>query len=230
MKINFNQPSRTFKVVNLLVIVLVPMCVYLSSLKVFLTHTWVGIEYSRPDYYRDYYGWGSNERLKYSFDTLDFLIDNKPVEYLSGLKNLNQKALFLPEEVNHMEDVKQLMNKANWVLSLLAFFVSGAVVLLLHDKYSRHRLAYTLMMAGLVTMTITTMMVMLISVLWDFFFKLFHEIFFQAGTWTFATSDSLIRLYPEKFWVDTAAGIIIYSTLVSVLLTLAPRYKKIWNG
>jgi uncharacterized membrane protein len=36
-----------------------------------------------------------------------------------------------------------------------------------------------------------------------FFFIFFHEIFFKEGTWMFYYSDTLIRLFPERFWRDT---------------------------
>ena len=34
------------------------------------------------------------------------------------------------------------------------------------------------------------------------FFTQFHEVFFESSTWTFLWSDSLIRLFPLKFWED----------------------------
>jgi uncharacterized membrane protein len=34
------------------------------------------------------------------------------------------------------------------------------------------------------------------------FFVLFHDVFFQPGTWMFLYSDTLIRLFPERFWRD----------------------------
>jgi len=45
---------------------------------------------------------------------------------------------------------------------------------------------------------------------WSTFFVQFHELLFPPGTWTFAYSDSLIRLFPEKFWFD-------FGVLLSVL-------------
>jgi hypothetical protein len=32
-----------------------------------------------------------------------------------------------------------------------------------------------------------------------FHLRLFHQIFFSAGTWMFLYSDTLIRLFPERF-------------------------------
>ena len=39
-------------------------------------------------------------------------------------------------------------------------------------------------------------------VAWNLAFTVFHNIFFDSGTWTFFYTDSLIRLFPEQFWFD----------------------------
>jgi uncharacterized membrane protein len=44
--------------------------------------------------------------------------------------------------------------------------------------------------------------IVLIGVSWNFVFVQFHEILFPPDSWTFYNSDSLIRLFPEKFWFD----------------------------
>jgi uncharacterized membrane protein len=30
----------------------------------------------------------------------------------------------------------------------------------------------------------------------------FHNVFFEPGTWKFLFSDTLIRLFPQRFWQD----------------------------
>jgi integral membrane protein (TIGR01906 family) len=50
---------------------------------------------------------------------------------------------------------------------------------------------------------------------WEVFFDGFHALLFPTGTWTFYYSDTLIRLYPERFWMDVGA------TLVGVLVVEA---------
>ena len=36
----------------------------------------------------------------------------------------------------------------------------------------------------------------------DAFFEAFHHLFFTGDSWLFYADDSLIRLFPEKLWVD----------------------------
>ena len=58
---------------------------------------------------------------------------------------------------------------------------------------------------------------------WDSFFTRFHQLLFPAGSWTFAYSEGLIRLFPEKFWFDV--GVMIGGgTLVGAILIGAIAY------
>ncbi|MEO0599678.1 MAG: DUF1461 domain-containing protein, partial [Chloroflexota bacterium] len=54
---------------------------------------------------------------------------------------------------------------------------------------------------------------------WDFFFTQFHNVFFEQGTWRFYYSDTLIRLYPERFWFE-ASLVVGVLTVVGALVIL----------
>jgi integral membrane protein (TIGR01906 family) len=52
---------------------------------------------------------------------------------------------------------------------------------------------------------------------WNVFFTGFHELLFPPGSWTFPTSDTLIRLFPERFWMDvgmTVVGMIVVQAVI----------------
>ena len=57
---------------------------------------------------------------------------------------------------------------------------------------------------------------MLVS--FDSFFTRFHAVLFETGTWTFLYSDTLIRLFPIKFWADVAAIVAAASMFEGLLL------------
>ena len=40
------------------------------------------------------------------------------------------------------------------------------------------------------------------NVFWGFF-TAFHKLFFEGDSWLFLYSDTLIRLFPIRFWQDT---------------------------
>jgi integral membrane protein (TIGR01906 family) len=37
----------------------------------------------------------------------------------------------------------------------------------------------------------------------------FHRIFFEGDTWLFQYSDTLIRLFPERFWRDAFVFVVV---------------------
>ena len=56
----------------------------------------------------------------------------------------------------------------------------------------------------------------------DGFFVRFHEIFFSGDSWQFANSDTLIRIYPEQFWVDVSritAGLAVTQAILLAALS-----------
>ncbi|MFN2195842.1 MAG: DUF1461 domain-containing protein, partial [Anaerolineales bacterium] len=57
-------------------------------------------------------------------------------------------------------------------------------------------------------------------------FVWFHEIFFQPGTWTFYFSDTLIRLFPERFWRDTFLIVAGLPALIGAVLGYFLGRKK----
>jgi len=57
-------------------------------------------------------------------------------------------------------------------------------------------------------------------------FVAFHNVFFQPGTWTFNFSDTLIRLFPERFWRDVFMIVGGLSFAGGLLLTLVFRNRE----
>ena len=56
---------------------------------------------------------------------------------------------------------------------------------------------------GWLTLILVGLIVLTVLVGFGYFFIAFHEVLFAPGTWTFEYSDTLIRLFPERFWRDT---------------------------
>jgi integral membrane protein (TIGR01906 family) len=84
---------------------------------------------------------------------------------------------------------------------------------------------------GIVTLILIGLVILAVLIAFNYIFVIFHEIFFKAGTWTFLYSDSLIRLFPERFWQDTflmvgglsaALGLLFYFGIRRVLQKQSP--------
>jgi len=55
----------------------------------------------------------------------------------------------------------------------------------------------------------------------DTLFTSFHRIFFEGDTWLFSYSNSLIRLFPLRFWQDvfiTIGGLSIFFSLLAAFI------------
>jgi integral membrane protein (TIGR01906 family) len=59
------------------------------------------------------------------------------------------------------------------------------------------------------------------------FFSWFHSLFFKGDSWLFAYSDTLIRLFPIRFWQDAVIGIVGLALLLGLALAfgLKPKAK-----
>lgn len=63
---------------------------------------------------------------------------------------------------------------------------------------------------------------------WNIFFYQFHGLLFPAGTWTFAATDSLMRLYPERFFFDVGVVMSLGAWLGGLLAAMA-GYLLAWR-
>jgi integral membrane protein (TIGR01906 family) len=67
------------------------------------------------------------------------------------------------------------------------------------------------------------------AISWGQFFTAFHRVFFEGNTWIFPRSDTLIRLFPNRFWVDigaTIVGLLVIDALALGVASYAWRRKR----
>ena len=70
----------------------------------------------------------------------------------------------------------------------------------------------------------TTLSLFAALAFWQFF-TLFHAIFFEGDSWIFLYSDTLIRLFPLRFWQDVfiATGLIVVGSALALAIKLKPK-------
>ena len=123
---------------------------------------------------------------------------------------------FGERELTHMRDVRRLFGAA---LRLQLVVLGALAVLALALARTRLRTVVpTGLLAGaLATLGVAALAVPVIVLGFDGFFTRFHEVFFSGDSWRFSTADTLIRLYPERFWEDVsrlAAAIAVGQAIV----------------
>jgi integral membrane protein (TIGR01906 family) len=218
-------------ILSWLVTFLVPFALIGIGLRILLTPLFLQIEYNMPYFPRDEYGFTKEDRLKWAPYALDYLTNNEGISYLSDLEFDDGTPLYNERELSHMDDVKLVTQGA-----LRVWYITLGLLLLLGvwarfgggwPDYRRGLWRGGWLIVGL-AVTIGVIVVIGIAVnpnvFWDFFAG-FHSLFFEGNSWMFLYSDTLIRLFPIRFWQDAflwAAGIALAGG-IGLALGLKPK-------
>lgn len=196
------------KTLSYLVSLATPLALMGFALRVMLTPLYYNVEYNMPYFPEDIYGFTREDRLKWAEPSVTYLVNNADISYLGDLKFDGGQPIYGPRELSHMEDVKNVVQG-----SLKAWYASLATLLILGILFWRAgamseylnglRRGGMWMIALAATLTLIAGAGILLNpnIFWNFF-AWFHSLFFEGDTWLFEYSDTLIRLFPIRFWQD----------------------------
>ncbi len=204
------------RAVQILVTLLLPLTLLGLALRLMATPTLARWEYRRPDFPPDPYGFSTADRIRLAEACLDYLLTGAGIERLAEI-SLEDRPAFNPRELAHMEDVKRVLWSLWGVGVASGLLVLGGTVALAVYPHTRRRAPLALLGGSLLTVALVAAAGLLMLLGWDTFFTGFHGIFFSPGSWTFAYSDTLLRLYPERFWMDMG-GMLVGLILVGAFL------------
>lgn len=161
-----------------------------------------------PYFPADDYGFTKADRLKWAPYAVDYLINNADISYLGDLKFEDGTPLYNERELSHMQDVKRLTQTAlkSWYVTLAVLLVLGLWAWF-GGWWDSYRLG--LMRGGWLMVALAAAIGLIVIVgiainpnVFDEFFTAFHHLFFEGDSWLFLFSDTLIRLFPIRFWED----------------------------
>lgn len=219
--------ARLATVIRWIVVITIPFLLTVNT--VLLLIYWEWPNYPKFEYRRiasDRYGLSDEQRLQLAESTLAYLRRPEPAEeviYLLEELRLPEtgQPLYNVREVGHMLDVKRVTDAFKRVFWVLGFVVVGGLVALLARAETRRDGYRALMQGGVFTAIVVVVVLILILVAWNLVFTEFHELLFPPGSWTFAYTDSLIRLFPEQFWFDFGviwtAGILLEAVILAAI-------------
>lgn len=213
------------RIVQVLMAIFLPFLLLIAAVRVVATPLFLWIEYYRPGFPGDGYGFTTDDRLTYGSYAVDYLANLAGPRYLGDLVLPSGDHLFTAGEVSHMADVKTVVLSAYGAgIVLLLFFVFAAIGL----RKTKGAFGRGLFAGSFVTMAIIIALAVLAALGWETFFTDFHRIFFANGTWTFRLEDSLIRLFPGQFWVDSAlvVGVLVLLAASLLLIFCWPTPKR----
>jgi integral membrane protein (TIGR01906 family) len=195
------KTSKLYRALSWLVAVLVPVALVLAAVRAMMTPAFLHFEYNLPGFPEDPFGFTKEDRLYWAQFAVDYLVNSAGIEYLADLRFENGAPFYNERELSHMLDVKNTTRIALsvWYLSLAALVVLG-VWAWRAGWLAEYRRG--LSRGGFLTVILLGAVVLFVLLSFRVIFVAFHQVFFQAGTWMFEFSDSLIRMFPEQFWRD----------------------------
>lgn len=194
-----NKWVRGFLQIVVFVVVLYGLI--MTGIRLLMTDAFVNIEYNMPYFPEDSYGMTKAQRINWGSISVDYLLNDAGIEFLGDLTFEDGTPLFIESELSHMLDVKILTQAA------LKYWYADLVVLLVL-WLAAWRMGWLpefkqmVSRSGLYTIIVLGTLVLFILLSFNALFTGFHRIFFEGNTWIFRYSDSLIRLFPLRFWQD----------------------------
>ena len=191
-----------------LVAILVPLALIGLGLRALLTPTFLQIEYNMPYFPEDNYGFTKEDRLHWAPYALEYLVNSADISYLGDLTFDDGSPLYNERELSHMEDVKVVT-----IGALNVWYISLALLLMLGIWSWRGSWTQTyrqglmrggwlmIWFAGAIGLIVVVGIVVNPNVFMSLFVG-FHTLFFEGDSWLFLYSDTLIRLFPIRFWQD----------------------------
>ena len=218
-------------ILSWLVTIIIPMALLGLAIRVLLLPVFYQIEYNMPYFPPDEYGFTKADRLKWAPYAVNYLINSADISYLGDLKFEDGSPLYNERELSHMQDVKNVTQGALrlWYLSLALLAVLG-IWAWFGGWWQYYLLGLQRggwLMVGLAIL-IGTIVLVGIAVnpnVFDEFFVLFHSLFFEGNSWLFYFSDTLIRLFPIRFWEDAflLAAVIALGGGLALALGIKPK-------
>ena len=216
--------TSVYVVLSWIVSLLTPVVLVLAPVRLLFIPAFLSFEYSTPNFPIDTYGFTKEDRLYWSNIARDYLINQEGIHFLGDLRFADGTPVYNQRELKHMIDVKVVLQQA-----LLVGYLSLGVVILLGVWAWRSgwmRLYRRgLSRGGFITAVMIFVIIVLVLASFGIFFVAFHQVFFESGTWIFNYSDTLIRLFPERFWRDIFIYMGLLSLASGVLIGYTARNK-----
>lgn len=191
-----------------LVSALTPIFLLGLGVRALLTPVFLQIEYNMPYFPPDGFGLTKEDRLRWAPYAVEYLVNNEDISYLSHLSFDDGYPLYNGRELSHMADVKRVTQSAlrAWYAAIAALILLGVWSWFGEGKQifvkglrrgGQWMIGFAAALGVIVGISLFVDIQMFLG-----FFTLFHELFFEGGSWVFYWSDTLIRLFPPRFWQD----------------------------
>jgi len=207
--------------VSIVIAILVPALLVVNAIRVLANDWTIHFEYAKPDFPSDD-RLTLNERTELALTGMHSVLPqhSEGIDLLREARLPDGSEAFNARELKHMQDVRILIGRVYPLhLAALAAIVVLAIVLGRSEE-TKTIIPRALQWGSILTLMIAAGLIAYILINFNTFFTQFHLIFFEGDTWQFLLTDTLIRLYPVRFWSD-AAILIGGATVAQALALLA---------
>lgn len=205
----------------------VPLAIIMFFARLLMTPVFLEVEYRMPGFPDDSYGFSMQDRLKWAKPSVDYLVNNEGINFLSDLKFESGSPIYIDRELSHMADVKKVVKQllTNWYVDLA---ILTLLFLVARMRGWMNEYLEAIRYGGLLTVGLLVSLGIFAATSFWQFFAWFHSLFFSGNSWIFEYSDTLIRLFPLRFWMDAVLYIVLFSLVLgfSVWWFLKPAGKK----
>jgi integral membrane protein (TIGR01906 family) len=209
-------------VVTVAVALAVPLLLTTTALRIVANDWIVSFEYDHGGVPPDRYGLTREQRGDLALVGLEAIRPGgRGIALLEEARLPDGKAAFGVRELTHMRDVRDAVGIAFAVQLAALALVLGLLVALAWRPASRRAVPRGIQLGSGATLAVATVIGIVMLVAWDGFFVRFHEMFFEGDTWRFSRTDTLLRLYPDEFWVGVAAWIAGITVTLALVLFVA---------
>jgi len=201
------------KISSWIATLLIPLIILMLSIRLLISPIFPKIEYRLPGFPEDPFGFTLEDRLRWSEPSILYLVNNQGISYLEELNFEDGTPLFTDRELSHMEDVKGVVSGMR--VGLAAAMVILLILTVIANRYSlRSEIIQAFYRGGWGIVGLIAAILFFVALSFNNLFTWFHQLFFESGTWLFYSSDTLIRLFPMRFWQDAFIFVGVLSLLM----------------
>ncbi len=204
---------------RVILILVTPLWIIGISTRIVFNPWFIDFEYSKEDFPKDRWGLDDGYRKFLAKLGLEAVLSKEGLEKFAKAKLPSGKKAFRKKEIDHMKDVNRFL-KFFFPVSYTSFLVWLVGLFLLKKKSSY------LIFSGIWTVVFIVSSGFLVVSFYDKAFAFFHDTVFGEFTWRFRDDDTLLRIYPMKFWFDGTVIVIVFSGLLSFFLILLGGFKR----
>jgi integral membrane protein (TIGR01906 family) len=217
-----NENTSLSKIIEWLAAAVIPFISIMLSVRLLITSLYAQVEYRMPGFPMDPFGFTMEDRLRWAEPSITFLVNSEDITFLEELAFEDGVPIYNQRELSHMQDVKTVVTGMR--IALAIFMVAFLILAMLAETHDlKDELLRGCERGGWIVFGIIIAVLVFLLLSFDVLFDWFHQLFFESGTWKFYTSDTLIRLFPMRFWRDAFIAVGILNLLISGVVIFISR-------